>query len=335
MASAVSLMLWCQRGNAAPPPPSADDDVDLVYDVANVGTECPSRAELLNEIRARVSTLSPHGAADQRHFVVKIEKKKEGSFSGQLEVQRGAGHDPETRSLNDVSCRALSAAFVVFIAIALDPSTNESPEPAVRTEERPSLLLEIPSDRFPRRVAAHAAKKPAWAWSSGAGVAYRHASRGASGARVHAELAYLGGPSDLVAPSLRLSYGFTQFDMSIPNGGDASFDFRTARALGCARFDLSPIALSSCAGLDFGTLTAKSRDIPRVGSSSTNWYALSAAGVVSWSLLPWLALEAEVGLAVPFTRATYALADPIRVVYRAPTLVFDAGGGLALSGRFF
>jgi hypothetical protein len=178
-------------------------------------------------------------------------------------------------------------------------------------------------------------RRPAWTWTSGFGLAYLHAPNDTFGARVDAQLArtLAGSP---IAPALRLSWGFAEFDTRPPNGGQAGFRFETARASACAVVELAaaPFTFTPCLGLDLGTLTATSRNIPVVGYTSTSWSAMSGTLRASWFVLPWLSLDAEGGALLPFTRTTFALTEPVRIVYRAPSVLFSGGVGLAVSARF-
>lgn len=340
----AAFVLWAGSVRAAPPAPSAAPlDLDFEY-VAAPG--CPARAELLEQLDQRVDPRWRSGL-DRRSFVLRIERLPDGVFAGRLEVTR-EGQEPETRELRAENCRAVSAALVVFIAIALDPASDL--EHAERAHEQapshaPSTLAPTPSATVPPVTSSpppppaaasppEPRREPVWSWSSAVGLAYVRAPRDALGARVDAQIAR--SVTDRIAPALRLSWGFADFDTVPPNGGEASFRFETARASGCALVDLAPapFTVAPCLGLDIGALTAKSRNVPQAGQSSTPWSAMSGVLRASWSLRSWLSLEGEAGLLVPFTRPTFALTEPVRIVYRVPNVLFSAGAGLAVSARF-
>jgi hypothetical protein len=334
----AGLLLWsCTRDAAAAEEPI---DVDLTYEPP---PSCPSKTELLEQVRKRVAP-TWHSETDRRSFVVRIERLGDGSFSGRLEVG-GARRGAEAREFHAGTCRDVSAALVVFIAIALDPATTEAPPvdevipPPELPEQTPrSLPPPAPSARPAPAVRPPRPPRPppsTWAFTSGIDLTYLHAPRDTWGARVAAQLTH-GKRGDRIAPALRLSWGYAGFDTFPRSGGKASFRFETARASTCAVVDLAPapFTFEPCVGLDFGSLSARSNDIPQVGHASTSWSALAGALRVSWPVLPWLAIEGELGLEAPFTRPSFALIDPVRVVYRPPSVFFTGGAGIALTARF-
>lgn len=338
----VLLVRPCDAGAAPSPPPVG---VNLTYEAA---AGCPARAELLEQLGHRIDPQWSAGL-DRRRFVVRIERLPDGAYSGRLEVTRdGRETRTETRELRAETCRAVSAALVVFIAIALDPASDVEPEPEtpapaapvtpvtppgepaplMPTRPRPPAPTPVREPREPRRA-------PKWAWTSGGALVYLHAPHDAWGARVDAQLARTI-EGHRIAPALRLSWGFADFETRPPNGGAASFRFVTARASGCALVDLAPapVTVAPCVGLDHGSLIAKSRNVPLVGYTSTAWSAISGAVRASWWVLPWLSIDGEAGILAPFTRTTFALTEPLRVVYRAPSVLFSSSLGLAVTARF-
>jgi hypothetical protein len=338
MLAVLAASVWPVDVVASPP----SVEVDLSY---RAPAGCPTHDEVLEQLRARVDP-SWHSGLDPRRFAIAIERLPAGTFSGRLEVTR-SGRAPQVRALTAESCRAVSAALVVFIAIALDPATvaeeeaesattlPSPPPPPSPEEPTPSARPNATTPKLPPPRVRRRRPSTAWIWSSAVGVTYQQAPGGAFGARVEGQLARRF-EGHRVAPAVRLSWGVSEFETTPPNGGLASFRFVSGRASACALFDLepAPLTLSPCLGLDVGSLGAKSRFIPRAGETSTSWSALSASGRLSWALLPWLSLEGEVGFLAPFTRPTFGLTEPDRIVYRAPSILFSSGAGLAVSALF-
>lgn len=333
-------VVFASRSASAAPPESALREIKLTY-VAP--PECPTRGELLEDLGRRVNPAWQTGA-DPRSFVVRIQRLHDGSFSGTLEVTRSE-RETEEREFEAETCDAVSSALVVFVAIALDPASSrtehESPfEPSVELAPEPSMTPRAPSREStprPTPVSPQLRRRPGdvWIWSSSVGLFYLRTPLDAWGPRVDAEIArtMAGGR---IAPALRASWGSAGFQTRPGEGGIAMFRIRAARVSACARFDLAPapIVVAPCAGFEYGSLSASSSDLPQVGDASSSWSAIAGLARASWRLLPWLAIEGEVGLDIPFSRPAFALREPVRIIYRPSKVLFTAGAGLAVSASF-
>ncbi len=327
------------RSASAASPESALPEIHLTY-VAPA--QCPKRGALLEDLGRRVNP-AWRTETDPRRFVVRIERLTDGSFSGNLEVTR-LGREPEERKFDADTCDAVSSALVVFIAIALDPASSRAEhEPAPdRSVESGPVPSATPAPRRetraqPPAVAAQVRRRSddAWIWTSSVGLFYLRAPLDAWGPRVDAEVARTIGKSR-ITPALRVSWGSASFETRPVDGGTAMFRIQAARVSACARIDLAPapVELAPCAGFEHGSLRASSSDLPQVGYASSSWSAMAGLTRASYRLLPWLAVEGEVGLAVPFSRPAFALSEPVRIVYRPSSVLFTAGLGLAVSARF-
>lgn len=334
----AAVALWPRAAHAAPEAPV---DVDLTYEAP---AECPPRSDLLGELQRRVDP-SWRTGLDRRSFVVRIERLPQGTFAGRLGVARASG-TTQTREFRADTCRAVSTALVVFIAIALDPANAEPeaeppptpPPPPPPAPPPPATTPQAPSKPPRREPPPRARARPlpsAWVWSSAVSGAYLRAPGGALGARIDAQLARSISGSR-IAPALRLSWGFADLEELPRDGGRASFRFQTLRASACAVVSLAPtpLTVAPCAGIDAGALDATSDDLPQVGHASAAWYAAAGAVRLSWAVLPWLSLEGEVGFLAPFTRPAFALVEPIRIVYRPPPILLTTGAGIAIQARF-
>lgn len=335
----LALVSLSSRVASAADPPASLPEIDFTYIAPS---RCPKHGELLEELGRRIDP-AWHTGADPRRFVLRIEGLANGSFSGRLEVTR-AERETEAREFHAETCSAVSSALVVFIAIALDPASTE-PE----HEPRPPPPARLPATstgappaapRAARRLSRVRVEPPrqpesAWVWTSSVGWFYLRAPLDAWGPRVDAEIARTKDRSR-IAPALRISRGSAGFETRPPDGGTARFRIQAARVSACARLDLAPapIIVAPCAGFEQGSLVASSRDLPQVGRASSSWSAMAWVARASWRLLPWLAVEGEVGLEVPFSRPTFALREPVRIAYRPSSVLFTAGVGLAVSARF-
>ncbi len=298
---------------------------------------CPSAADLARELRARVDPSWIRGS-DTRTFDAQIVRHEGGDYAGRLAITQ-PGHPPKVRVIDAKTCKAVVVSLAVFLAIALDPDSEDASEPPVVTEPPPvpSLPPAAPPPRRRPRPRAPAPVTPPprtlWIWNAGVDATYLHAPAPAWGSRVHAELARTR-PHELLAPALRLSWGFSRFSTFPERAGEAKFLLRTGRVEGCLRVDLTPVIASACGGVDVGTLAAHAPVLRESVAQTVRWTAGVTALRAAWEVLPWLSVSAEISLTVPFERTTFALANPARLVYRAPAALFGAGSGLGVTARF-
>ncbi|MBX3200422.1 MAG: hypothetical protein KF894_19955 [Labilithrix sp.] len=303
------------------------EGIDLRYEPPE---GCPAREELRRAIHDR----SPHGfpSADDRSFRVRIEQA-DGDYHGRLEIER-QGRTLSVREIRGPTCDVVSTAIAVFVAIALDPAELAADVEPPSTSPPAAPAPEVPRDASPRSPTAGSVALPSPRWHLGTGMnagAVLHPSA-AWGGRVHAEITRLAAGAFL-APELRLSWGWSEFAESPPRGGEASFRFQTARAEACALHERAPLVASACGGFEAGRLSATTRNLPRAGGTSEAWYAPTAIVRPGWFLVDWLSLEAELGVLVPLTQASFVLAEPERTVYRIPRVAFTATAGFRIWAR--
>jgi hypothetical protein len=234
----------------------------------------------------------------------------------------------------------VTTAVAVFVAIALDPaeaSATDRPSPGAELELPPARVAATPvRKKTPPRPAAAVASAEVpmagWYWGSGLSLSTVFHPAIALGGRVHAEITRLS-PGALVAPELRLSWGWTELSESPPRGGEARFRFHTARLEACAVYHHAPYVVAPCAGFEAGLLSATTRDLPRAGGTTEAWYAPTVAVRPGWFLADWLSLEADVGALFPLTQASFVLAEPERTVYRIPRIAVTATAGFRFWAR--
>lgn len=320
------LLFWSQRSAAQ----DANASLDLRYEAPG---DCPARDDVVRAIHDR----APRGflSADDRSFYVHIERADEG-YRGRLEIQRG-GHLLSAREIRDAACEVVTTAVAVFVAIALDPAETSSTEPPAREVPGPRPAVHRtkrkggPPRPAPPAPAAFPTGRPmaGWYWGAGLGVSSVFRPSVALGARVHAAVARYA-PGALLAPELRVSWGWTQLTESPPRGGEAQLRFQTARAEACASFHRAAISLAPCAGFEAGVLGATTRNLPRAGGTKEPWYAPMVAVRAGWFLVEWLSVEADLGVLFPLTRASFVIAEPERTVYRIPGVTFTATAGFRI-----
>ncbi|MDB4982106.1 MAG: hypothetical protein JWM82_2858 [Myxococcales bacterium] len=301
---------------------------------------CPSAAELAHELRARVDASWLRGS-DARRFDARIVRHDRGDYSGRLEIAQ-PGRAVKVRVIEAKTCRAVVISIAVFLAIALDPSSEDAPEPPSATEpppvESPKPIEQPPPPERPAIAPkppppAPPAPKTLWIWTAGVDATYLRAPEAAWGSRVRAELARTREHQRL-APALRLSWGFSSFSTFPERAGEAKFLLKTARLEGCLRVDLAPIFANACGGADMGTLAGRTPVLRQSVAHTVQWIAAVTALRVTWAIVPWLAVSGEASITVPFERTSFALANPPRLVYRAPAALFGAGTGLGVTAQF-
>lgn len=300
--------------------------------------ECPSRATLEEQVRARVPTGWLAGA-DTRRFDVTIERTSGSELVGRLQVHRPT-RELHVREVQGTSCDAIVKAIAVFLAIALDPASDEPPASSPSAPPKSASRLRPPSTGAPRapssvtRAPPHASPAPRWIWSSGAHASLRGMPNAGWGARIHAEVTRAR-PKSSVGASARLSWGWSDFAVSSAGGGETSFRLQVARLEGCARIALVPqVTLAPCAAFELGTLAGTAPEVTRTIYTTTRWSAPGGSLRAAYSPLAWLSVELEGGLFVPLARSTFVLLDPYRFVFRPPWIVLDAGAGVSLNARF-
>src|SRR5687767_10791301 len=94
-------------------------DIAMTYEAPR---ECPSRAALEDELRARVKT-SWLRRSDTRRFDVRIARLAGGSYGGRLAIAQ-PDEAPSVREIRTTSCREAIRSIAVFIALALEPASE-------------------------------------------------------------------------------------------------------------------------------------------------------------------------------------------------------------------
>jgi hypothetical protein len=312
---------------------------------------CPSREDFLVALESRIQT-SWVDRADTRSFDVRVVQRPDRGYTGRLEIHR-PDRTSSVREIHDASCRAVTTSLAVFIAIAVDPASEpsgasgasgaESPETA-QPEEEPQPKDELasvpalPTAPVVTRLHAPAyeaapAERTLWTWSTGYALGHLHAPSAGWGGRLHSEVAR-GDERGHFIPALRASWGWSDFSTLPALAGKARFRLKSARLEGCVRFGLPPFVAATCAGVDVGTLTATTPELPPFLPVTTQWWAATGMLRAAWLMAPWLALELSAGVLAPFERHRFTVQQPVRQVYRAPVVLFEGSGGIAAVVRF-
>lgn len=329
-----------------------DEAVTLVYDAP---ASCPTREDLLAAVEARRPPRVSR-AGDARTFIVRLQPSRRGGFDARLDVSR-SGEPTTTREVHASSCAAAMTSVAVFITLALAPtdepadadaaiddgaSTASDDEASTAAPGARALPLPrgeggraAPRASAPRgRPPSPAARAPAsYVWTGGASLAAAELGALATGARVSAELARVA-PSARAGLALRLSYGWADFSVVPPLAGEARFRLSDAQVEPCLLARSQRLYVSACAAGQLGALSATATGVPVSGRAMMPWIAAGTSARLRVHLTHGLSLEAGIAALVPFIRRTFALADPVRPVFRPAPLLLEGSLGLAMSASF-
>lgn len=302
---ALVLVLWAT--------PAAADPAEVVALTYRVPSACPNEAAFAAAVRARTTRASfaPEGS---RHFSVLIDKRADG-FHGRLSVGGAA------RELASPRCEDLFDAFVLFVAIAVDPDGSSPPAPEPVVEEPPPSPPPPPPPppRPPRRPPprAPARARPAWHLTAGSGAAV------ATGIADHALVsAYpfveygsdAAGPSPSARLGLLWANGGAQFAPGNA-GGQLVLGLRAVALTGCVlRFE--PFSrgesIRACGELEGGALTVRPFGLANPTAPDRPWLAAGPLVRVEVPLVARLSFGAEAGVLFPFERErVYVLGHPV------------------------
>ena len=87
--------------------------------------------------------------------------------------------------------------------------------------------------------------------------------------------------------------------------GDVSL--LAAGVRGCLRAVEGTVEAGPCVGAEAGALSAEGSGVSSPGEATAPWVAASAGGWLGVEIAPWLALRAEVEVAVPFNRPAFVI----------------------------
>ncbi len=310
---------------------------------------CPSQAEFVDEVTARVRRpveWSKAGAAVQ---MVVIVRQGSAQASGTLEVVQQATA-PTRREFTSSSCAEVGSALALVAALALDPNarTEQLPAhpPSSAVASAPPETAEAPAPAPP------ASSKPKPAANAGLAAPLQRPAPGRDyvvwlGPAAAVAAGYA--PEPLVSaglslgarslrpgfsPGLQLAALWGKTGTTGPEAAGGSF----AWALG--RFEACPVQLSlarrltfePCVAAELGQLSARGAS---VGITPVNaerwWFAAGATFSLHLSLGPWFARLGMLAL-VPATRDEFVFRDPNRSIHQAGAVL--GGGSLGLGFQF-
>lgn len=303
---------------------------------------CPSEAEFVGEVLARVRIPLQFGVSEPAiRVVVKLEQTTEGA-RGELELQHDTAA-PTQREFIASSCTEVGSALALVAALTLDPNARTEPLPmrAPSDPEPANVAPEPPPAPTPRPTPPPASKPPPQAapnvrhhylgWIGAvAGFGWGEAPKVLGLFGLSLGVRRLG--SSPLSPSLQLTPLWGKTGVSGPASPTGEFSWAIGRLEACpASFRLASLSrLDPCAAAELGQLSARSVDSAvAVPGAAERWWA--AAGAT-------LSLHVDLGdrffvrlggvALFPVTRDEFVFDEPVRRVHRARAI--SLGGQLGI-----
>jgi hypothetical protein len=341
LAVSGALLALSEPVGAATPTAAAPEKVVLRY-VGEPG--CPSEAELVDEIKARVRRPIQWGASDASIQIVITVHQGGGQASGELEVQRRST-DATRREFTASSCAEVGSALALVAALALDPNARTEPLPARASGSQPgetpassAVSAAAPADEHPLPAAPSTVPAPSPAappraaptsylvWlGPTANIAAGYAPKvlGLVGLSLGARLR----TQELFSPGLQLTPLWGKTGSTGPSAPSGSFAWALARLEACptpVRL-AAPLVLDPCVAGEVGRLTARGADgVIDVPVTAERWWA-SAGATLSLHLSGRFWFARLGGLALfPATRDEFVFHDPDRSIHKAGVVVWGA-----------
>lgn len=293
--------------------------------------ECPREADVRAEL-ARITRVRPGHTLTPLVASAEVERVGQG-YATLLRTER-AGNRGE-RKLEALDCGTLVRTVTLVLALAFG-SGVELTEHAGTDGERlgadPAARAPVASraaDASAAEPTAETAQTPATASSVASEPSNpdQDASEAGSAASADLELAFvLGGGAQLgplPAPGLGLIAGAAlvrgAFALELralawptlarAQSADVSarFDGFGGAALGCGLLPQGPITLALCAGARAAALRGRSSGASDDAAATAPWYALSAAGALSWPRAGLLRMRLEATLSVSLARPYFVI----------------------------
>lgn len=334
---AIALLLCAPAAQAE----EARETVALAY---RVPQGCPDESAFVSAVRSRTpKAVFAKAATNGRRFVVDVRRTATG-FAGRLIVEERGQRAP--REVTSARCEDLVEAFVLFTAIAIDPSASlvapapapppEPEEPAPSDVEEP--VSPPPAPRRERRPPSRPrpTPKPVWHLSAGSG-AYVATGIANGGMLSVYPVVDLSSTKRGLSPSVRLGLVWANSDGQPASPGAFTFGLRALVLSACAfhvRFgeDFGP-SFRLCGALEGGALLVRPYALELPNETDRPWFAAGPLVRVALPLLPGrLDISADGGFVVPFEREQVFLRP-------APTVATVDSVGARLSAtlnlRFF
>lgn len=306
---------------------------------------CPSEAEFVDEVLARVRLPVKFGGSEPSiHIIVKLEQATDGA-RGELELRREAAAATQ-RDFSASSCAEVGSALALVAALTLDPNARtealparaasvpvtaaQAPTPAPTTSPvQPQPPSPVPPLPTPRPEPALRSRYSAWigpvaaiGWGDapkvlglfGLGLGVRRIS------------------ASPLSPSVQLTPLWGKTGTTGPASTTGEFSWAMGRLELCpASFRLTPASrLDPCAAAELGQLTAHGLDAAVAVPDTVQrwWLAVGATLSLHLDLSDWFFIRFGAATLFPLTRDEFVFDLPVRRVHRASAV--SLGGQLGL-----
>jgi len=293
---------------------------------------CPSREAFVDRLRAHTTLFREAGERDApRVFTVEIDTQGDAA-RGRLTV-RSLDGSTATRDVRASTCEQVGAALALIVAIAIDPLAVVGTAPETREPEPPPVTpvsRDVPrSSQAPpspeRGPHLRAAIGLRWDEVSGVTPMLRPVLR--------PWIEVVSERQGTWVPVLRLSLAWTRNAHVAAGAGGAEFSWYAGRAEACPlRIGSERTSLTPCVAFDAGVLRVIGQNAPTSTPRTRPWASTGVSARGATRLLGWAFAEVEVGMAAPWIRDRWLLADGSEL-HAAPAVIFWLGAGVGC--RFF
>lgn len=306
--------------------------------------ECPSEAEFVAQVTARVRRPVHWSSAGAVVHMVVIVRQAGDHANGTLEVVQRAT-EPTRREFTAGSCEEVGSALALVAALALDPNarTDQLPAlaPAAPTEPEPAAAP-VPPPEVPPAATLKPSPAPVWkpakprtayvVWlgpTLAAAAGYASEPLVAVGLSLGARAIRPG-----FSPGFQLTPLWGKTGTTGPEAAGGTFAWAMGRLEACPlQVALAqPLRFEPCAVAEIGRLSARgaAADITPVDRERW-WFAAGASLSLHLSLGSWFARLGAFAL-LPATRDEFVFGDPERSIHQASSVL--VGGALGLGFQF-
>lgn len=295
------------------------------------GGSCPDGAAFLQSLESRSVRARLAQVGDAIDFVVTLGPGQGATHSGVIERQTATG-TVAIRRVDDPSCDQVADALSLTLSLAAEQPNAHVSVP-VPVPDSPALP---PNPDRPKVIPVSAPiAKPTAPEAPPLRVSIGVSATAATGIAPALVLGFapfieLEWGRGVLRPALRLS-PFAAFGSGMRAGRSIDTRLLGARVATCP-IELSPgsLALRPCVALELGALSSEGEGVTG-RSDSGLWLSSEAAARATWPREGIAALEAEVGLALPWTRYTLQSGDsPPATMHQTAALSLSARIGLVV-----